>query len=212
MAREITTHNREDLFAASPPLDAMKTILYMTATANKGEVFMINGISRVFFHAQVKRAVFVQLAKEVPNDGEEGMCGKLQFSMYEIRDVAQNWFEEHSSQLRSIGFQQDKATPCVFHRPTRNIRTMVQGDVYISTGMPQDLKWRRQQLEAKYQVKTQVLGPGEEEVRQVKVLNRVVTWDGARGITYEVDPRHVEIVIQQLKLQEAKPVATPGTK
>ena len=29
---------------------------------------------------------------------------------------------------------------------------------------------------------------------------------------YEADPRHVEIVVQQLKLEEAKPVATPGTK
>ena len=74
VAREINTHKREDLFAATPPLEAMKTILSMTATANKGEVLMINDISRALFHAQVKRAVFVQLAKEDQKDGEEGMC------------------------------------------------------------------------------------------------------------------------------------------
>ena len=67
-------------------------------------------------------------------------------------------------------------------------------------------------MEAKYQVKTQVLGLGQDEVSQIKIVNRIVTWDGARGFVYEADPRHVEIVIEQLGLQEAKPVATPGTK
>lgn len=46
----------------------------------------------------------------------------------------------------------------------------------------------------------------------MKVLNRIITWEGFRGITYEADPRHVEIVVEQLGLEEAKFVLTPGTK
>ena len=76
-------------------------------------------------------------------------------------------FDEYSSQLRSIGFKQGKATPCIFHHVERGIRTMVHGDDYVSTGMPKDLKWMKTQLETKYQVKTQVLGPGHDEVKQV---------------------------------------------
>ena len=53
VAREINTHKRDDLFAATPPLEALKLIIAMTATANKGEVIMVNDISRAFFHAKV---------------------------------------------------------------------------------------------------------------------------------------------------------------
>ena len=33
-----------------------------------------------------------------------------------------------------------------------------------------------------------------------------------KGLVFEADPRHTEIIIEQLKLQNAKPVSTPGTK
>ena len=121
VAREINTHKRDDLFAATLPLEAMKAVLSMSATANKGEILMINDISRAFSHARVKRDVYVQLADEDKAPGEEGLCGKLRYSMYGTRDAAQNWFEEYSSQLCSAGFIQGKATPCVFYHPERKI-------------------------------------------------------------------------------------------
>ena len=70
----------------------------------------------------------------------------------------------------------------------------------------------RTQLESKYIVKTQTLGPGKDDVKQVKIFNRIVTWDNITGITYEAAPRHVEIILKQLQLTEAKPMSTPGTK
>ena len=57
-----------------------------------------------------------------------------------------------------------------------------------------------------------MFGPGKDQVQQVKVLNRIVKWDDQVGIQYEAVPRHVEIIIKQLQLDEAKPVSTPGTK
>ena len=56
------------------------------------------------------------------------------------------------------------------------------------------------------------MGAGKEDVKQLKVLNRIVTWDNTTRINYEADPRHVEIILKQLQLTEAKPVSTPGTK
>ena len=50
MAREINTYKRDDLFAATPPLEALTLIMSMTATANHGEIIMVNDISRAFFH------------------------------------------------------------------------------------------------------------------------------------------------------------------
>ena len=88
---------------------------------NKGEVPTINDISRAFFHATVNRDVYFQLAEGDWRSGEEAMWGKVNYSMHGARDVAQNWFEEHSDQLRSIGLIQGKAIPRVLYCPQRQI-------------------------------------------------------------------------------------------
>ena len=173
---------------------------------------MINDISRAFFHAPAKRRVYVQLPEEDKNDGEEEMCGRLNYSMYGTRDAAQNWFDAYSQQLVSIGFKKGLASPCTFYHQQRGIRTYVHGDDYVSVGQTNQLKWLQAQLETNYQVKTQMFGPGEGQLKQVKSLNRIVTWDHKRGLGYEADPRHVEIIKQQFVLEEAKSVSTPGTK
>ena len=212
VAREINTHKREDVFAATPPLETTKLILSTAASSNKGEIIMINDVSRAFFHARATRDVYVQIPSEDTQQGEEGLCGKLNFSMYGIRDAAQNWQAEYSQRLVESGFTRGAASPCVFHHHERGIRTLVHGDDYVSVGQPKQLEWMEKQLKSKYQIKTQLLGPEGEHLKEVKILNRIVAWNGARGIVYEADPRHVEIVVEQLGLQNAKPVATPGIK
>ena len=82
----------------------------------------------------------------------------------------------------------------------------------MSIGKLESLNWLREQLAKKYQIKTQTFGPGRDQMKEVKILNRIVTWDQVNGITYEADPRHVEIILDQLNLQDAKPVTTPGTR
>ena len=59
VAREINTHKRDDLFAGTPPLEALKSILSIAASGNKGEVIMVNDVSRAFFHAKARREVYV---------------------------------------------------------------------------------------------------------------------------------------------------------
>ena len=70
----------------------------------------------------------------------------------------------------------------------------------------------RAQLEKRYTVKTQTLCPGKDNQRQLKILIRIVSWDDKKGITYEADPRHIEIILQQLKMADAKAVTTLGTR
>lgn len=176
VAREINRRKRDDLFAATPPLEALKIISSMAASKNKGEVIMINDVSRAFFHAKAKCEVFVQLPQEDRKPGEEHLCGRLKFSMYGTRGAALNWFEKYSQRLINIGFKQGLATPCVFYHQERAIRAYVHGDDYVSTGMSHQLKWLKQELEKQYQIKTQVLGGEEGHLKEVKILNRIVVW------------------------------------
>ena len=105
VAREINTNKRDDLFAATPPLEALKIILSLITTANKGEIIMINDISRAFFHAPAKRRVYVHLPNEDKNGGDEELCGRLYYSMYGTRDAAETWLDAYSKPLIDIGFK-----------------------------------------------------------------------------------------------------------
>ena len=129
--------------------------------------------------------MYVQLAQEDMKPADENMCGKLRYSMYGTRDAAQNWYREYSGRLKDMGFTQGKASPCVFHHEPRGIRTYVHGDDYVSTAKSEQLQWMKTQLEKKYNVKTQTLGPGPNDQRQIKILNRIVTWHDTKGISYE---------------------------
>lgn len=86
-----------------------------------------------------------------------------------------------------MGFIQGIASPCTCFHPTRQVRTYVHGDDYVSTGLPTNLKWMNEESEKKYDVKTQIFGPDEGQQQQVKIFNRIVSWDGAMG--YDVRGR-----------------------
>ena len=54
-----------------------------------------------------------------------------------------------------------------------------------------------------------LLGPDSSDVQDVALLNRLIHY-GAHGTTLEADPRHVQIVLDDLGLHGGKAVATPG--
>ena len=61
----------------------------------------------------------------------------------------------------------------------------------------------------KYEVKIGGrLGPEPKDHKEVRVLNRVISWKNG-GIHYEADPRHAEIIIRDLGLQNCSGVVTP---
>ena len=130
---------------------------------------MVNDISRAVFHARVERDVYVQLPREDLKDGETGLCGRLKYSMYGTRDAAQNWYKEYSNHLIQIGLHQGQASPCTFYNEEKGIRTYVHGDDYVSIDMPESLQRLRKELEKKFTVKTQTLGPGKEDQTQIQL-------------------------------------------
>ena len=66
-------------------------------------------------------------------------------------------------------------------------------------------------MESKFEIKSEVLGPGPHQSKQIRVLNRVISWTD-EGLVYEPDQRHAEIVIRELGLEGAKAVNSPGSR
>ena len=111
VAKEINTNKREDLFAATPPLEAKKILFSMAATEgigyqpgckNQGLKLEFIDVRRAYFHAKARRKVYIELLEE---DNQPGMCGKLNKAMYGTRDAAQNWEHAYVDFMKSIGFK-----------------------------------------------------------------------------------------------------------
>ena len=88
VAKEIKLDKRTDLFAATPPLEALKMLFSLAMTEGvgyekgewvKGTKLEFIDVKRAYFQAPARRDVFVKLPEE---EQEEGMCAKLLQSMY----------------------------------------------------------------------------------------------------------------------------------
>ena len=58
---------------------------------------------------------------------------------------------------------------------TLGARTVVHGDDFVSERPRAGLKKFKDLLAKEFEIKTELLGPNEGMVRQVKILNRIVT-------------------------------------
>ena len=219
VAKEIKRDNRDDLFAATPPLEALKILIGMAVTEgigyekgkeDQGMKLEFIDIKRAFFHAKAKREVFVELPKE---DATPGMCGRLKKSMYGTRDAAHNWEECYREAHLSMGFQQGKASTCVYYHAKRNIRVVIHGDDFTALAKAMELDWYRAEIMKRMTAKVKGrIGPGMRDEKDMRVLNRLVEWTRG-GIKYEADPRHAEIIWEGVGMkEESKGVVTPGTK
>jgi len=206
VAMEFNCGKREDLFAATPPVEAKKLLMSLAMTEGYGYDRQGNAqelkldfidVRRAFFHAPCLREVYVALPTE---DDEPGMCGKLEMAMYGTRDAPQNWEFEYTDFMLGAGFTQGKATPCLFYHEPRNIRVVVYGDDFTVLGSETNLDWFRKQMAKRYEVEFRArLGYGDTDGKAVTLLNRPIELSSG-GITYEADQRHVEIISKDLQL------------
>ena len=70
----------------------------------------------------------------------------------------------------------------------------VHGDDFVSEGAKEDLKWFDEALPTEFEIKTEILGPDEGEVKELRILNRVIRLE-ENGLEWEADQRHAELII-----------------
>ena len=113
MAKDFKTDSMPELFAGTPPLEAIRVICSEAATVGKDEkVIMVNDVRRAFFYAKALRPVWVELPQEDydEKDAREDNVGLLEMSLYGTRDAARNWSNTVEEHLKKIRFEQGKAS------------------------------------------------------------------------------------------------------
>ena len=111
---------RDDVFSATPPLEAIRLPMSLMMTEGRKErnySMMFIDISRAHFHSPARRRVFVELP---PERRRPGWCGLLLKSMYGTRDAAANFAAMVMDVLTAMDFEIGKFNPCLCRHWTRD--------------------------------------------------------------------------------------------
>ena len=85
----------------------------------------------------------------------------------------------------------------MFLHKGRHLKVLVHGDDYATVGRLEIFAWLTVQLEAKFEMKTVIVGHSEAEwiCKEGKILNRVVRAT-PEGWEYEPDLRHAAAILE----------------
>jgi len=99
--------DRDDLFAATPPLSATKFVISEVASkSNRGSnewKLMVLDVKRAFLYGNIQEEIYVHLPAEDPMHGL-GHVGRLVKAMYGTRAAPQVWQEVVRQNMTAIGF------------------------------------------------------------------------------------------------------------
>ncbi|CAK9097534.1 Retrovirus-related Pol polyprotein from transposon TNT 1-94 [Includes: Protease [Durusdinium trenchii] len=173
-------------------------------------------VKKAHFWSPIRRRLLVKL---LPEAGESpNKVGLLKKSLYGTRDAPSNWEHAIKVVFEACGFTQGLSNPCIYFHEERQLYANVHGDDFTVVGDFHQLQWLVNTLKASWTLDVRgILArpgsglPASEVIHSISVLNRLVTWT-EKGIEMEADPRHVQLVLQQLNLEAATPVATPLVK
>ena len=120
--------------------------------------------------------------------------------MYGTRDAGSIWENVYSEVLVSMGFQQGKASPCCFYHPEWDLSCVVHGDDFTCLGVASSLDKYENAMKEAFDIKLKGrVGQEKDDEKEMRVLNRLITVT-EDGLTYEPDPRHVELLARDLGL------------
>ena len=131
--------------------------------------------------------------------------------MYGTRDAAMNWATKYGETLEQAGIVQGRSSACLFYHKAKDVAVMVHADDFAAVGEPKYLAETEAALSKEYKIKTEMLGANEGDVKEIKVLNKIIRLTDS-GLEPEADPRHAELVVRELGVENCRVSKVPGSK
>ena len=199
--------DREDLFAAMPPLESKKLLFQKAVAENaqrrregkEGVKIMFIDVKKAHLYGEVPDGVYAYI--ELPGEaGKQGKRGQLKKWLYGMRNAAGAWEKHYSDSLEEMGFRKGVAAPTVFYHPEKEVRCVVHGDDFTFTGERETLRGIAGRMKQTYELKVRgIVGDEPEDDKEIVILNRTLRWK-ERGIEYEADNKHVKEILRHFNL------------
>ena len=117
------------------------------------------------------------------------MVGLLKMSLYGTRDAAANFQQGVNKVMVELGSTVGKYNVSTYFHESRNLKTIVHGDGFVTTGRREGARWFKEVLTKSFDIKTSVVGRGKGEDKEARILNRVIRVKPG-GWEYRAGQRH----------------------
>ena len=118
--------DRDDLFADTPPLEAVRMLLSMAATRRRNRrrrKLLFVDAKKAHLNPKCEDEEYVELPEEC--GGSEGMCGKLVHWLYGFRKAASAWEDHYAGLFEKEGFIRGYSCGVVFYHLERDISFLI---------------------------------------------------------------------------------------
>ena len=125
--------NRDDLFAGTPPLVTIRTLLSILskrAFYEEDVGAMVLDVKGAFLYGKTKRNVYIWLPNEDPKS-QDGFMGELNKAMYGTRDAPQVWQEEVRMTMTEIKFKECITQPGIYYHEERLLQVVSHVDDFL---------------------------------------------------------------------------------
>ena len=219
VAQEINTHQRDDVYAGTPPLKIHRMVVSAAATSKPGQtgqkLIARYDISVAFFHALSTDGIAVI----PPNDIYDGQhVWQLLKAMNGTREASKRWSEfVESVVVKKGGFEAVKNVPGMFYHPEWQVTLSCHGDDFLAEGLAGDLDRLGQLMVENFETKVLPrIGPSAAggATNKGEHLHRIIQWkEGPTPMfTWEADPKYAKLLATELNLNDGKGVDTPSSK
>lgn len=208
VATEVARERREDLYAGTPPMAAIKYVISRACTKGAEKQLAVYDVSVAFFHADLPEGMLIFVRPPL-DQKRNGHVWRLKRAMYGTRAAAQAWQRKVMQTYRDGGWEVLKTIPCAFYNSELDQMTVVWGNDFLAEGSNEALN-RVDELLENFEIKKKPrAGPGAGS--QTEFLHRTLIWS-PKGVTYFPDPVHIENVVSLLGVENAKEADSPISK
>ena len=167
-------------------------------------------VRKAYFNASPVRNLHLAFPKDLGIP--PGHCAHLKRCVYGTRDAGLLWESCYTQVLTAMGFIRGQANPCCFKHPSSGLTLVVHGDDFTCVGSSEHLSWYETQLAKAFEIKIRGrMGESKGRDREMRMLSKIVRLDSS-GLSIEADPRHEEILIKALGLEDSNYGVTPADK
>ena len=191
---------REDLFAATPPLDTIKALLSLAH--RDGLKVLVLDVKKAHLNGVVQPEDGRRYVEAPEERRKPGVCWRLRRWLYGMRPAARAWEDDYAEKLATEGMVRGKAAPTCFWGKDLQTRALVHGDDFVVAGPEAGVNHIRNKMQEWYEIKVRAtLGTAAGDDREIVILGRTVRW-GEDKVEIEADARHGRIIREQMGIQD----------
>ena len=195
------------------PLAAARMLLSMCASKGRrgpeDHRILLMDIKKAFLYAKMNRHIYIELPSEDPMSEGGTVVGMLDKAMYGTRDAPAEWQQEMNNTMVHLGFVAVKSAPCLYFHPEKDVYVVIHVDDVMAIGPKSRLQEFQKEIENKYEVTADMVGPGGDEKKSGKFLGRLIGWESS-GLTWSGDSKMAKASIEEWDMMNSKAVETPG--